>query len=59
MSLSKELLDLIACPICKEDLKESKDGMFLICEKCQVKYPVKDGIPVLLIEEKIDLKENE
>ena len=46
--IPKELFDILACPLCKTDLKYSKDKKSLICEKCNQKYPIKDGIPVLL-----------
>lgn len=51
MALDKELLDILACPKCKGDIKltEEKDG--LICEACKLKYPIKDDIPVMLIDE--------
>ncbi len=51
--INKELLDILACPKCKGDLiyRESDNG--LICEKCKLMYPVKEGIPVMLIEEAI------
>lgn len=56
MPVSKELLDILACPKCKGDLiyKEADNG--LVCEKCRLMYPVKDDIPVMLIEEAINLK---
>jgi len=47
--LDKELLDILACPACKGDI-EFKDNK-IICKKCGKKYPVKDGIPVMLIDE--------
>jgi|YelNatPaOPRAMG01_1025707.scaffolds.fasta_scaffold01109_21 uncharacterized protein YbaR (Trm112 family) len=52
--LDKKILDFIVCPQCKGDLK--LEGEFLICQNCQLKYPIKDDIPILLIEEaqKID-----
>ena len=49
--IDKELLDILACPIGKADL--SLEGDFLLCTRCGVKYPIKDGIPVLLIDEAI------
>ena len=51
MSLSKELLDILACPKCKGDIKmnDSKDG--IICSSCKLLYHIKDGIPVMLIDE--------
>ncbi|MDA8168370.1 MAG: Trm112 family protein [Nitrospiraceae bacterium] len=45
------LFDLLACPKCKGGLclKEEKNG--LECRKCGLLYPVRDGIPVMLVEE--------
>ncbi len=55
MPIDKELLDILACPKCKGDihLTEAKDG--LVCDACQLLYPIKDEIPVMLIEEAIPL----
>jgi uncharacterized protein YbaR (Trm112 family) len=55
--LNKDILDVIACPKCKSSLQLSKDETFLICKKCSVKYPIEDGIPELLIEKAIPIKE--
>ena len=51
MALSKELLDILACPKCKGDihLNETKDG--LICDNCRLMYEIKDDIPIMLIDE--------
>lgn len=46
--LDRELLEVLACPVCKGDLIYDKDRDILICEKCRVFYEVKEGIPVLL-----------
>ena len=46
--IPKELFDILACPICKADLNYNKDKNGLVCVKCKNKYPIKDGIPVLL-----------
>lgn len=55
MALDKELLDILACPVCKGDVYESEDKNFLICEKCRLKFPVKEGIPVMLQEEAVPM----
>ncbi len=57
--ISQELLDILACPKCKEAviINETKDG--LICEKCKVVYVIKDDIPVMLVDEAIPLSGNE
>jgi hypothetical protein len=47
--IDKELLDILSCPGCKADV-ELKGGK-IVCKKCGKKYPVKDGIPVMLIDE--------
>ncbi len=51
MTISKELLDILACPKCKGEvyLNETEDG--LICDNCKLMYKIKDGIPVMLIDE--------
>lgn len=51
MGLSKEILEILACPKCKGDIEEVEDGKYLLCRVCKLKYPVRDGIPVMLIEE--------
>ncbi len=51
MTINNELLDILACPKCKGDIRlnESEDG--IICDSCRLLYQIKDGIPVMLIEE--------
>lgn len=46
--IAKELLDILACPADKAELKYNKTKTALICTKCATEYPIKDGIPVLL-----------
>ena len=46
--MKKELLDIICCPVDKADLKYDKKKQTLTCKKCKYKYPIKDGIPILL-----------
>ncbi len=51
MAISKELLDILACPKCKGDiyLTESQDG--LVCDNCKLLYEIRDDIPIMLIDE--------
>lgn len=51
MSLDPELLDILACPKCKADIKMTKDEKGLKCVECHRVYPIKDGIPIMLIDE--------
>lgn len=52
--LSQDFLDILRCPVCvreKEGLLEYYRESWLICKDCGRKYPVRDDIPVMLIEE--------
>jgi len=57
MAISEELLSILACPKCKGDinLNEKKDG--LTCKACQVIYPIREGIPIMLIDEALPLSQ--
>ena len=55
MALSKELLDILACPKCKGDIRLTEAGDGLICDACRLMYPIKEDIPVMLIDEAIRL----
>ena len=46
--IAKELLDVLACPTDKAELKYNKTKTMLVCTKCKAEYDIKDGIPVLL-----------
>ena len=59
MPISKELLEILACPKCKGDISSSKAGDGLICKTCQLVYPVKDDIPVMLIDEALPYRGEE
>ena len=47
--IDKELLDILACPACKADV--SLEGDRIVCKKCGRRYPIKDDIPIMLIDE--------
>ena len=51
MPVPKELLEILACPICREEVKPTEDGSGLKCVKCGRVYPVRDDIPIMLVEE--------
>ncbi len=57
MAVRKELLEILACPKCKGDLELEQDGSGLVCHACNLKYPIKDDIPVMLIDEAVHLNE--
>ena len=51
MAIGKELLDILVCPLCKNPVRLLPDGSGLKCEGCKRIYPVRDDIPVMLVEE--------
>ena len=51
MSVSADLLKILACPKCKQAVELDPEGDNLLCPACRLRYPVRDGIPVMLIDE--------
>ncbi len=53
MPVDKELLEILACPSCRGNVEVRMDGgaEWIVCLQCGLRYPVRDGIPVMLIEE--------
>ncbi|UYZ85266.1 Trm112 family protein [Entomomonas sp. E2T0] len=49
--MNQSLLDILACPICKGPLELSKDKTELISKGAGVAYPIRDGIPVMIVDE--------
>jgi uncharacterized protein YbaR (Trm112 family) len=56
MSISKELLAVLACPKCKGGLLLTEKGDGLVCKKCMLLYQIKEGIPVMLVDEAVAIK---
>ena len=51
MAIHPELLEILACPVCKTPVAVVKDGAGLRCAQCHRVYPVRDDIPIMLPEE--------
>jgi uncharacterized protein YbaR (Trm112 family) len=51
MAIDKELLEILACPKCKGDLVYKEEEQILECGACRLRYPIKDDIPIMLIDE--------
>jgi uncharacterized protein YbaR (Trm112 family) len=48
--ISKELIDMLACPACKSAVTLTSNRSGIRCDSCRLVYPIKDGIPVMLID---------
>jgi len=53
MPISKALLDVLVCPVCKAQLLLKDDGSGLKCVECKRVYPVRDDIPVMLVDQAV------
>jgi uncharacterized protein len=51
MALAPELKEILACPKCKGDLEFHEDRGEIHCTRCRLVYEIRDGIPVMLVEE--------
>jgi uncharacterized protein YbaR (Trm112 family) len=51
VALDPKLLEILACPVCKTEVRPTADGAGLVCGTCRRRYPVVDDIPVMLVEE--------
>jgi uncharacterized protein YbaR (Trm112 family) len=51
MMIAKDLLEILVCPACKQPLEYRESPETLKCEQCRRVYPVKDDIPIMLIDE--------
>ena len=51
MTVPRQLLEILVCPKCKGELDYREAENTLTCNHCRLQYPVRDGIPIMLIEE--------
>lgn len=51
MTLPSTLLELLVCPKCKGALEHRPDESVLICPACRLRYAIRDGIPIMLIDQ--------
>jgi uncharacterized protein YbaR (Trm112 family) len=51
MSLAPQLLEVLVCPKCKGPLEYRESQDVLVCDRDKLSYPIRDGIPIMLIDE--------
>ncbi len=51
MPVNKELLEILACPVCKAEVTLTSDEKGIKCVKCHRVYQIKDEIPIMLVDE--------
>jgi hypothetical protein len=57
--LDKELLDILVCPQCKNALEYDAQAQELICRQDKLAYPIRDDIPVMLVDEARSLEQDD
>ena len=53
MAVSQELLDILVCPLCKQPVELTENKLGLKCLACRRVYPIRDDIPVMLVDEAV------
>lgn len=51
MTLDRKLLDILVCPRCKGELEYRQETSRLVCRACELAYPIRDDIPIMLEQE--------
>jgi uncharacterized protein YbaR (Trm112 family) len=51
MPIRPELLEILACPQCKGPVRQESENERIICDDCKLAYPIRDDIPVMLVDE--------
>ncbi len=55
MTLSRQLLEILACPKCKGEIAFEECHKQIVCHACRMAFPIRDDIPVMLIDEAVPL----
>lgn len=50
-ALDPKLLEILVCPLTKSQLRYDKDAQELISDQAELAYPIRDGIPIMLVDE--------
>jgi uncharacterized protein len=51
VALDEDLLAILICPDCHGDVEYKDRRKVVVCQQCGLQYPVRDGIPIMLVEE--------
>ena len=55
--IKQELLEILACPQCKGPVELNAEGNGIVCRTCRLRYEIREGIPIMLIDEAKPLTE--
>jgi len=57
--IDPKLLEILVCPLTKGPLRYDRDAQELISEEARLAYPIRDGIPIMLVDEARPLRDDE
>ena len=57
MPISNDLAEILACPQCRGGIELLPDGSGLVCRGCRLKYPIREDIPIMLVDEAENISE--
>lgn len=49
--MDAKLLEILVCPLCKARLEYHRSEMELVCHPCKLAYPIRDDIPIMMVDE--------
>lgn len=55
--MDNKLLEILACPVCKGELEYLKREQELLCHKDKLAFPIKDGVPVMIVDQAREIKQ--
>lgn len=58
-AIDPKLLEILVCPLTKEPLRYDREAQELISDRARLAYPIRDGIPVMLVDEARTLEDKE
>lgn len=55
--MNTDLLDILVCPQCKGGIELSETHQGILCRQCKLIYPIKEDIPIMLVDEATSLED--
>ena len=57
--IDEQLLEILVCPLTKEPLRYDREAQELLSDRAKLAYPIRDGIPIMLVDEARPLEDRE
>lgn len=57
--MESRLLEILVCPLCKSPVKHDRQHQELICRADRLAFPIRDGVPIMLVDEARELDDSD